>query len=141
MIHLTGTGRIESDSHGPPPLTASIGMDGAKRTSIAFKEWVMEQPPKSEQQGFSEASLVGTLLEFHERVVHLVRESALDARSKVTVYERIHSLMDQLNDEFKRDVTDPRDFDLTGRLEFIYNEATKLVEELGHDRQTSDSKP
>lgn len=101
----------------------------------------MEQPPKSEQREFSETSLVGTLLEFHERVVHLLRGSSLDANSKLRVYERIHSLMDQLNDEFKQEVTDPRDFDLTGRLEFIYNEATKLVEELGGDRQASDSKP
>lgn len=101
----------------------------------------MEEKPKSEKTGSVEASLVGTLLEFHQRVISLVRESALDASGKMNVYERIHSLMDQLNDEFKNDVVDPRNFDLAGRLEAIYNEAARIIDDSAGDERASDQAP
>lgn len=96
----------------------------------------MQEKPEADRdkpkKGAREVGLfVGTLMQFHQRIVHLVRHSSLDADAKVRIYERIHARMEELSNEIKSVVVDPRDFDLEGRLESIYNEAKEAIEERG----------
>ena len=95
----------------------------------------MQEKPEADRdapkKGADGLGLFGTLLQFYQRTVRLVRRSSLDVDAKVRIYERIHSQMEELSDEIKNDVVDPRDFDLAGRLESIYNEAKAAIEEAG----------
>lgn len=73
----------------------------------------------------------GTLLQFHQRTVRLVRQSSLDSDAKVAIYERLHSLLEQLSEEIETDVVDPIEFDLQGRLQLIYDETKASIEAQG----------
>ena len=95
----------------------------------------MEDKPEANggepSKGPYPTSSLGTLLQFHQRTVRLVRHSSLDADAKVAIYEQLHSLLEELSEEIKTDAVDPKDFDLDGRLQFIYEEAKASIEKQG----------
>lgn len=103
----------------------------------------MEEKRKPDDIGPSmgafEADLLGTLMQSHLRLIKLVRQAPLDEDGKIKVHERILPLMDELRSRITDAVSDPKGFDLKGRLEAIYSEAEKAIDELSGGKQPDES--
>ena len=89
--------------------------------------------------GAFEADLLGAVMQSHLRLIRLVRQSPLDEDGKIKVYERILPLMEEFRSGIATAVSDPKSFDLKGRLESIYKEAERMIDELGGGKQIGDS--
>ena len=96
----------------------------------------MEEKPKPDEpsMGAFEGDLLGTVMQSHLRLIQLVRQSPLDEDGKIKVYERILPLMEEFRSGIASAVSDPKSFDLKGRLESIYKETERLIDELNCDK-------
>ena len=73
-----------------------------------------------------EGGLFGALIGFHQKVMALLRGANLDDNDLDTAAERIHLLLGKANDEIER----TQDLNIQPRLDAIYEEVRRLVEEL-----------
>ena len=103
----------------------------------------MEEKPKADDiqpsiEAF-EADLLGAVMQSHLRLIRLVRQSPLDEDGKIKVYERILPLIEEFHSGITTVVSDPKSFDLKGRLESIHKEAARAIEELRGGKQADES--
>ena len=73
-----------------------------------------------------EGGLLGALLVFHQRIMTLLRGSSLAEEKVKLVSEQVMLLLDDATAEMKRS----KDLDLHGRLESVYEQAKRLVDDL-----------
>ena len=73
-----------------------------------------------------EADLFGALFGFHERTTALLRQSALNEEKRNVVADRIKTLLDNATAEVKRS----QSLNVTKRLQGVYEEVRRLVNEL-----------
>lgn len=73
-----------------------------------------------------EADLLGAILEFHKKVMTLLRQSSLDENKMKVVADRIKTLLDSATAEMKG----THQLNLKERMEAAYNEVKRLVDEL-----------
>jgi len=85
-----------------------------------------DKPPIPLSLASVEGGLLGALLVFHQRIMTLLRGSSLDEEKVKLVSERVMLLLDHATAEMKRS----KDLDLQGRLESVYEQAKRLVDDL-----------
>jgi predicted acetyltransferase len=73
-----------------------------------------------------EADLFGTIFGFHKKFMTLLRESSLDDEKENVVADRIKALLGNVTAEMDR----KQQLNVAERLEAIYEEARRLVDEL-----------
>ena len=73
-----------------------------------------------------ETDLFGALFAFHKKTMTLVRESSLDDEKLKVVADRLHTLLDDAIAEVKQ----TQQLNLTERLDAVYDEVKRLVDEL-----------
>ena len=73
-----------------------------------------------------EGGLLGAVLGFHQKTMSLLREANLDDEKSKLAAERIKLLIDGMHDEIKGS----KDLNVRERLESVYEEAKRLVDEL-----------
>jgi hypothetical protein len=86
----------------------------------------MTEQPNKQSLASIEADLFGTIFGFHKKFMTLLRESSLDDEKQNAVAERIKTLLGNVTAEMDR----TQQLNVTERLEAIYEEARRLVEEL-----------
>lgn len=90
----------------------------------------MEEQPKTSSVEPSIASLevdlFGTLLDYYQRIVALVRQAQLDQESTAAVHECFNSLLE----EIRGDLQNKKSIDLKARLESVYEEVKRTMDEL-----------
>ena len=84
-----------------------------------------------------EANLFGTLLAFHKKAVTQLRESSLDDENKKVVADRIKTLLGNVTAEMER----TQQLNVAERLQAIYEEAKRLVDELSQSDDGKKAKP
>jgi hypothetical protein len=84
-----------------------------------------------------EADLFGTLFAFHKKAVSLLRESSLDDENKKVVAVRIKTLLDNTTAEMKT----TKQPNVAERLDAIFEEAKRLVDELSQSDDGKKAKP
>ena len=84
-----------------------------------------------------EADLFGTLFAFHKKTMTLVRGSSLDDEKMKVVADRIKTLLAAATAEMEA----TRQVNLTQRLDAVYDEVKRLVEELSRSHDGKKAKP
>jgi hypothetical protein len=85
-----------------------------------------------------EGGLFGTLLQFYQQTVRLVRESSLNEDTKIDLYQRLQLRLDELAHELESR-SGSSAHNLTDRLKAIYNEAKRMVDECDGGKQPGES--
>lgn len=85
-----------------------------------------------------EGGLFGTLLQFYQQTVRMVRESPLNEDTKINLYQWIRLQLDKLANELKSGSA-PNGCDLSERLESIYQDAKRTVDGFGGGKQPGES--
>jgi hypothetical protein len=84
------------------------------------------KPPDAPALHSFEGGLFGALFGFHKRVMALLRAANLDDGNVRIAGERIHLLIEKATEEIKR----TRDLNIQPRLDSMYEEVQRLVDEL-----------
>ena len=84
------------------------------------------QPPDKPSFASIEGDLVGALFGFQQRIVTLLRQSNLDEGKLKLASKRIKQLIEGVTAEMKGS----KDLDLQDRLESVYEEVKRLVDDL-----------
>ena len=92
------------------------------------------QPPDKPSLHSIEGGLFGALFGFHKEVMALLREADLDDEKLDIAAERIKLLTDKATDEIRH----TKDLDIQGRLDSMYEEVKRMIEELAEQGMIRD---
>ena len=84
------------------------------------------QPPDKPSLASIEGDLFGALFGFHQRIITLLRQSNLDEGKLKLASKRINQLVEGVTAEMKGS----KDLNLQDRLESVYEEVKRLVDDL-----------
>ena len=85
----------------------------------------MAEQPNNPLLATVETGLFGTLFRFHKKAMNLLRESSLDDEKRKVVANRLNTLLDETTAE----INQTQQLKLADRLEAIYEEVRRLVDE------------
>ena len=85
----------------------------------------MAEQPNKPLLASVETGLFGTLFGFHKKAMTLLRESSLDDEKRKVVADRLNTLLDETTAE----INQTQQLKLADRLEAIYEEVRRLVDE------------
>jgi hypothetical protein len=82
--------------------------------------------PTAPNLSFLETDLFGTLLEFNKKIVELLQQLAVDDEGKALANQRVESMINDITADIGRS----QDFNLKNRLESVYDEMKRLLDEV-----------
>lgn len=155
MRRMFGIGRLNRDwtlpsRLGDNPLVWKVEVNGLlvdirqesrEKQEAAFRKGLIPYIPADRGQGVAdqskkpqdmpdlasfEANVFGTLFDFYQKTMTLLRQSSLDEEKLKLAGERICQSMEDATEEMKRS----RDWNLAGRLDSAYKEVKRLVDDL-----------
>ena len=95
--------------------------------TFALRSWKQTKQPAQPSLASVEVDLFGAILEFHKKVMTLLRQSSLDESKMNVVADRIKTLLASATAETKG----TQQLNLKERLEAAYEEVRRFVESSG----------
>ena len=130
-------------------LLVDIRQESRARQEAAFQEGLIpyipadrkttmddqsNKPPDKPSLDFIEGGLFGALFGFHKKTMALLRAANLDDDKLDLAAEPMKLLMDKATDEIRH----TNDLDIQGRLDSMYEEVMRMVEELAEPNMIRD---
>ena len=85
-----------------------------------------DKPPVNRSLPSVEGDLLGALLDFHRKIMALLRGAPLNDENMKLVSEQVMALLGQAITELQGS----NDMDVQGRLESVYEQAKRLVDDI-----------